>query len=51
MGSEQWVGRDYNTALLDTHRIAGKGKDETGTMSQNLGVEMTAYVTIFLSEE
>jgi hypothetical protein len=32
-GSEWWVAREENTALSDTHRIAGKKRDETGTRS------------------
>jgi hypothetical protein len=33
VGSESWVAREENAALSDTHRIVGKRKDETGTLS------------------
>ena len=32
-GGESWVAREENAALSDTHRTAGKRKDETGTLS------------------
>jgi hypothetical protein len=33
VGSEWWVTGEDNVTLSDTHRIAGKGRDETGTRS------------------
>jgi hypothetical protein len=46
VGSESWVAREDNAALSDTHRIAGERKDETGTLSAEPWVEVTASVTI-----
>jgi len=46
MGSESWVAGEDNVALSHTHRIAEEREDETGTLSVEPCLEITAFVTI-----
>src|SRR5258708_1419217 len=46
MGSESWVAGEDNVALSHTDRIAEEREDETGTLSVEPYLDITAFVTI-----